>query len=1342
MALKAFYPFLMGLYIVLYITSPCTATNNTTQAPTSSTITVPATSPGASQPSPTVDTIEAILTNVTRLPLILKDEALKLLNDSVSQLSSWGTFTMSIVTPHLEKASNKAQMLHVMFNSGRNYEKLSSRLKSMNLSSIILGFGKKFSISWFDGLRVSPNGLGGTSGTLANRFLGSYYFLTERKGGVPVWPGLTDRMPEPTCEGSRTIRNLAFRSFNIEVSLEQREPIVTVAYLTSYLGISVQDCSATVENHGAMGQLTDVGGYIRSSVSNDSVLHPIIHITVDRNAILKTCVITLCSLREPPSSVGTAAKEVRPEKLVFEITPGATPSPTRKLLSSSLLQLKAPCNTGTKVITAVKYETNTHDQPTPGPYRTFCNGTKILKGFAPNDLGCFSVSRKVVKVQCPVTADDIKPENGDCSYTRSHEDCPKHHICISVKTPGRGMVKMSSEKDRAYEDCDRECSFALEGLEATLVCPNGEKHSIVSSEVETGCPMAEWGGLPRWICRMSFRPSVVYLLFAWWFLGYMLCKLGFNVLAAVLRLAAWVIRIVRLRADAMRGTCEECGTWVQSRLHWQRHENCRNGRCPYCRLSCSKAKLLLHVKECVQRKSGLQEDAEAVTIKLVPFILRAAVVAVSSMTRIMSKASWFLGLFVLFYICIHPVYSIKDTLVEEDLWEKEVDFVEFCNLNCIQGEDDCTCPPPLGMGPSNGRHLLSLFPDPKKLAELSSQGGHQIKAITKKRALDVTAPWGTVHVADAYKPSYSGKHISLSWTESSSSSDHVTLNGKSEAIVNLEAGTGLMWEISSPSSSERRRVFVSILDHTQIYNTRFLYATGDRTVDTWMQGRCTGDCPENCACTTHLCHYSKFDDFTNWRCNPSWCFSIGSGCACCALGLKETYRDWFVSKWELSYIESQVIACVETSPEDRICELVSAGSMIQLGPVSVQFSGVSGVSQKLPPEVAIFHKSPKQKMFDMAKKIRMVNGKTLCDIQSCTHGPVGDFQLYRVAPLFDNDHINLNSINGNGGLNSTNSWMSWSGVTSYYTCHPGHWPDCHSTGVVPHNTEAFQNLWDSGDVSVNYFLHSEKLMMGDNPTLNLKGRPSFGAGQLTALLEVQGLTLKSVKIKPEGLHVELSSCKGCYGCSTGFTCLVRVKINKPETFAVHLVSEDPDIIAPSISILARSEQANIQELRFFAAADKKTLCIKLAEEDGSTGTVRACVNLQLDGQKAVLLENRRTLHSTSDSNCTTGYLDCTSSNFLSFFGTIGSFFSHVFGRWWVGLLVALLVIAVVACLVLFGPSSLGVLIACCRARKGYKRLMQFDDIRDEWSQARKKVDEEKKKGRAVEELLGKLSKIK
>ncbi|AKC89350.1 glycoprotein precursor, partial [Burana virus] len=1270
-----------------------------------------------------------------------KSRVLNYVNNSVQQIKSWGTGMVSFVIPYKGKANNSGQMAILSVKVGQSYDQLKQKFGRFNTTGWFNLLGKKIVLSVAEGMQVMTDGLGGLLSDPTLRITGSTYIIRPRKGGVPLWNGLVERMPPPTCAGSKIVRNSGFRSFNVEAQLDKQEPLVVIAYSTAHLGLEVEDCWATVESHDYIALLADNTRFIRPNLDDDSLHYPIIHITVNKHHLSKVCRVTMCSIREPQGP-STVIQEAKIEKVVVEIHPTkAVRHPIRKLLSVSQDIVKEPCSTGTKVVSVVKLDTHTANNSNPGPYKSICNGTKIVNGFAPPELGCYSVSRKTVAVQCPTEEKLTTKEYGDCTFKRSSQNCNYGYLCITVSTPGRGTVKISSGEAKDHQDCNKECDFTIKGFEAVLTCPNGEKHQIISSEVETNCPLHTYGHLPIWVCRMSFRPVMVYTLLAWYFLGYAAWRLCFFVICTLLRLGSFLTRCTRVRMDKTRGLCECCGEWVPTKYHWQRHESCRNGRCPYCRAVCSTEKLKKHVKDCIERENRLREDEEAVTIKYIPSALRVTTIALSTVSKIGAKLMWLVGLFVIFYLCIHPVYAIKDTAVEEDLWAKEVDFVNHCSSDCVQGEEDCTCLVPAEPAVVT-RKLQSIFPDFEALKRLASHHQGALRPASKKRSIDVTAPWSTVYLQDAFAPSYSGKHISLSWTETSSSGEHITVNGKSEAILKLEAGTSFMWEITSPTSSEKRRVFLSILDHTQVYNTRFLYATGDRLIESWMHGRCTGSCPDKCSCDDHLCHHSEYDDFTNWRCNPTWCWNIGTGCACCALGIKQPFTDWFISKWELEYISSPVIACIETSPDDRICQEVSAGTVLQLESISVQFSDPTGIEKKLPKEVALVHKMPGLNIFDLSKKIKLVDGRTLCDIQSCTHGPAGDIQFYSISSLFDQDHINLNKLSKKTGLNKTNSWASWSGVTSYYTCHPGHWPDCHSTGVVMHNAEAFENLMNQEDLGESYFFHEEKMYVNRTPTLSIKGRPSFGAGQITALLDVQGMMLKATHVKPDGLTIDLSSCKGCFGCSQGFTCVVRVKITKPDTFTIHLLSKDPDIIVPSTSINAKSDSTTTHEMHFFSTASKSEVCVETEEVDSSGKRASSCCAAQLSEQKAVVLENRRTLHSTSDANCTTGYFTCVGSNLSSFFSSIGAFFRRYFGSIWAGIVTAVLLCGVVALAILFGPQIFSLCLICCRKRSGYRRLQQFESLRAEWTEARKSVEEEKKKNKAVEQYLAKLSKAK
>nr|UCJ02220.1 glycoprotein precursor [Tamdy virus]UCJ02223.1 glycoprotein precursor [Tamdy virus] len=1272
------------------------------------------------------------------------------INSTLDHVGSWG---MPVTTIGIRDLNNNWDLLTLFFYSGRSYEQLVQGLKKVKPSQkagekAIKAVYDTFSGLIRGGLRLTTDGLGYPAGQPNDRGTGSAYYLMSMHSGIPKWENAPSHVPAPTCMGTRTIRNQPFKSFNVEVQFDRTEPMVVIAYASAHLGIDIHNCAAVVEHHGNKALLLNTSSYIRTYTSNASLVYPIMHISIDQHNIYKTCIIKVCSIREDHTGNRGSPMVAKPELLTIELTGQQTHlarGGRRKLLSLTDTVLKERCGTGTKVISAIQYNIHTDSSSSPGPYKSICNGTKIYNGYAPPDLGCYSFSRKIAKVQCPTVASAVSKESGDCSYKMITEECPDKHMCVHVSTPGRGTVHIASKNFKGIEDCNRECTFNVPGPEATLTCPNGEKHALRNMHLHIDCPFHRYGNLPLWVCRMSFHPEYIYILISWYFLGYLLWRALLFAMCGLLSMLSRCVRKIRLMGDTTRGFCEMCTEWVASQYHWQRHENCRNGRCPYCLTTMSSDKLKTHPKQCLQRCSKLSEDEEAVTVKLIPFALRASIVFFCAMSKTISKTAWMLGLVVFFYLSIHPVSSLAETTSNVDLWEQEVEFVNFCDISCVQGEDDCTCP----ITNRVGRKLMGLFKDLQKVSEFlngtvtkTEKPRNRGTSRSRKRQVDVVAPWGTLHISDTYQPSYSGSHISLSWTESSSSDDHIILNGKSEAIIKLESGTGMMWEISSPKSHESRRVFVSILDFTQVYTTKYLYTTGDRTVGTWMNGRCTGDCPEKCSCKSSLCMFNKYDDFTNWRCNPTWCWSIGQGCACCALSIKAFFSDWLASKWELNYIETQVLACVETSPDDRICQQVAAGTTIQLGPISVQFSDPSGVENRLPKDVMVFHKTPKHDSFDLLDHMFMTDGRSVCDIQSCTHGPVGDFQVYDPTALFDHDHVNANSMGNGQGVGDSNAWMSWSGTNTYYTCHPGHWPDCHSTGVVQNNKEAFQNLYNTGNIGVNWYFHTDKLHMTKPPTFSLKGRPPYGAGQLTALLDVQGLVLKSIKVKPEGLHLDISGCTGCYACTVGFTCSIRVRITHPDQFGVHLMSLDPDVVVPSTTLMAQSDTTSSHELHFFSIVNKKNFCLRVREEDASKGIIRACSSLSLSAPKTTLLEHRITLHSTSNPNCTTGYFSCVASNINSFFSSLGGLLSRVFGSLWGGILSILAIGVVVLLLVFFGPSVFRYLLNCCRRGRGYRRVPEFDSIKKQWAEAQEQVRAEKKRSKAAEDLLIKLSKAK
>lgn len=1320
-------------------------TNNSTET---STETAPTTLPSpTSQPS----TLWVNLTDVTKLVIKMgKNVSLTIIDKASKNFANWGGRMTTILIPNSSKLKRDWDMLNLVFTSGVQYERARQEFKKLDTSKAWEWLTKNVEVALNTGIKLTLTGLGGFEQNLANNYTGSVYINTPKKPSVPKWPGFVENEYfNLQCTGERKVVNQAFKSFNIEVQYERQEPTIIVAYTTLFLGIETKGCKATAENHGQISMLSELGSYIPTEDEVNST-YPVVHVILNQHDLDSVCEITLCSIPEQHFRKPGEIKPFKAEKITFAFKPPMPPKgANRRLLSLDTGGLKGRCNTGTRIISAIKYQVHAVGHSKPGPYKAFCNGTHVANHLMGEEHGCYSVSRSIAKVQCPTDPLAVSNDSSSCTFSKVSDSCPKDKTCIEVHTQLRGPVKVTTDKEHLLEDCSGECSFTLRGKSAVIICPNGETHQFVSSVIDTKCPLAEYGRLPVWVCRMSFRPTAVYLLAAWYLLGYIIWRVVVFFLCLVVRLVTMCFKYIRIRNDPSRGVCEKCNQFVPSRYHWQRHENCNNGRCPYCRLSQSRDRLAIHVKDCVQKEKCTEEDNEAVAVKLIPTWIRVSLAAMNAFSSISAKVAWLVGIFVLMYLCVHPVSALKDTAPGQDIWSEEVKFVDFCDISCAQTETDCACDP---QEEGHKSRKLMLWEDPglfiKKLMEASNRTKQvQRKKLNRpehsmRRSVDVTAPWGSLHIGDAYSPSYSGSHISLTWNEVSATDDHVTINGKSQAVLKLEVGTGLMWEIKNEKSSEVRRVFISILDFTQQYSTRFMYATGDRIVGNWMHGRCKGDCPHNCDCNHKLCTYNSYQHFTNWRCNPTWCWEIGTGCVCCALSVTEYFHDWFVTKWELEYIDTPVIACLESSASDRICQVVSAGSVLQAGPISVQFSDPTGIEKKLPKTVLMFHKTPEQPIFDLARKVKMVDGKMGCKIQSCTHGPVGDVQYYNIEGLLDGDHINIKGDIRPEFENSTGVWISWAGTSTYYTCHTGHWPDCHSTGVVEHNAEAFRNAWNSGNASGDFFFHTEEIRVENGPpTLNLKARPNWGGGQIQVLLDVQGLTLKAKKVRPEGVKLELNHCEGCFGCSTGFTCVVRLSISSPDQFSMHLVSADTDIIAPSSSIIARSDRVESIESRFFASHEVKEMCLEVKETLEDDVPVRTCVSLNLRPQEEVLLENRVTLHSTSNATCGDSYWYCLTSNISSFWLSFGDMVRRIFGGLVGGLIFIVIVGLIIFLSVFFGPGIFRFLISCFLKRRAGYQAVPFEEIREEYRRAREEVEEEKKKGKHAAALLTKFSKL-
>nr|YP_010840002.1 glycoprotein precursor [Meram virus]QNH88012.1 glycoprotein precursor [Meram virus] len=630
------------------------------------------------------------------------------------------------------------------------------------------------------------------------------------------------------------------------------------------------------------------------------------------------------------------------------------------------------------------------------------------------------------------------------------------------------------------------------------------------------------------------------------------------------------------------------------------------------------------------------------------------------------------------------------------IWEEEEDLVIACNQECYVTEEECGC----AVETSASRKLLFF-------KSMNSAASKMISSHRLLTGVSIDAPWGALHVESTYKPRLASSNIELSWNSIDEQGDKIILSGKSTAILKLEEKTGLVWSLGAEQASEQKKLLVSIMDYTQHYAATFQYITGDRTVSEWPKATCTGDCPDRCGCTTSTCLHKSWPHSRNWRCNPTWCWGIGTGCTCCGIDVERPFNKFFAAKWSLEYIRTDALVCVEMTDQERHCDIVQAGTQFTVGAVSVMLSDPQNIQRKLPEEIMTIQRLERNNIIDIMHVTSVISAKNACKLQSCSHGSPGDMQILHTDSLIKDNMAGKFSLADINPL-TNNTWMSWEGCDLDYFCTVGSWPSCTYTGINSENTDSFENLLSTEqDYTELYHFHSKRISsQGATLQLDLKARPNEGGGEITALINVRNLELHSKKTVLKGLKFIGLTCTGCYSCSSGISCTASVKLEKPDEFTVHLRSISPETVVSESSIIARRvESAMPSKFRAFSAISVDQICLEIVEKslckDCSSEDVKRCTKVELSPPKDILLEHKGTIVKHLNTTCTSG-LQCWMTSTNEFFLGAGSFFSNYFGSWVAGLLLTLLPIVLLLVFFCYGDKLLKC-FRCCRCLRGLRR---------------------------------------
>nr|AMT75384.1 glycoprotein precursor [Bandia virus] len=1128
---------------------------------------------------------------------------------------------------------------------------------------------------------------------------------------------------QSTCKGPDLELELSELNFeNIKISSTSDMPVLIIAYMTGGMGFSYEN----LRLHVQWGTCISLHPYNPSSCLfpiRQGIYYPVEHIVIEKKWIQSNSTLTLCGLRKTRQTTmkGVWGMETFRVKIILK---RENPRKTRKLLAIEERVHKDWCVSRGMMSKYTKYMLSTAERSVPGPYLGFCNGTKFTTLPMGKEQGCYKVGKMEVHYQCSPRSSAFHaiPE---CNITEA-EHCGHNSICIFLSLNGQGHISYSTEAgEKGVQFCNPDCMFSVRKEmynDIIVTCPSGKQHRLTINSVDFDCPMRSWlGDKSLYICRMTHRPRLFYAILLWCLFGYMAMRIAIGLTWRGLLTCCKLISCFRNRLDRGRGYCECCKDWVNSSEEWQRHDLCLVSKCPYCAKKLSTTDLPKHAqKDCLEREKVLDGDRAIIMARRTPRVFLKFSAFLNDCTINISRLSWSMILLTMILLLIRPVYSLETVLPVQGIWEEEIKEVQYCTSSCIQEEDGCTCPsePADETQAFTLRRPLSFHSEgtEKEIAKLVSSPKKIMKSI------DVEAPWGTVHVPEAYSPPRSMKHISLSWESSRHLGNKIIVSGKSTAVMKLDPKSSISWVMTDTEASEERILTVSILDYTQVYASRLEYITGDRKVLMWSEGSCTGYCPSKCGCQRKTCQVQEWYHVRNWRCNPTWCLGVGTGCNCCAADVVELYSDWLVSVWNAEHQRTPVIACVEFDHENRVCEVVEAGVEISLGPVSISFSDPYGEEKKMAGRIALFHKKPDTvSHIDLLHNYGLTSAREICSVQSCTHGSAGDYQV------FDSDVLVMDDVTSTNMFkkyrNDTAVWMAWEGVSMSYYCNPGDWSTCVGQNLVEKNSEAFQNMYElESNYSSSFFFHSTRVRgLDDTLSLDLKGRPLSSGGNINIFVTVQGLELASKKVVLEGLRLRLTDCTGCFGCTEGASCGIVLGMTAPPEFMLHLKSRSEGVIIPDTSFSVKAETDTVSKIKIFSVLNTAEVCLEILEAkycpSCTKEAVMSCIKAQLEAPKSVVLEHRGTLFAKSNASCGASTIGCWAASLSSIGAGMKSLFTGVFGSVLKGLLMTLFPVLAIGCFVMFGDKIFLLLKLCKKGRAmakykdyGYKKLGDFDSV--------------------------------
>lgn len=286
----------------------------------------------------------------------------------------------------------------------------------------------------------------------------------------------------------------------------------------------------------------------------------------------------------------------------------------------------------------------------------------------------------------------------------------------------------------------------------------------------------------------------------------------------------------------------------------------------------------------------------------------------------------------------------------------------------------------------------------------------------------IQTSWGIVKIDSLTSPISNFRNIDTTWATSRKEKGKVIVKGTVIGKLKLSDYTGMSWTITSEEASEQKTISMYIVEAAQTYNLKLKYYTASRKLSKWYRGTCTGNCPKECACSSSTCKYKKWDYDRGWGCNPTWCWSISSGCSCCAADVVSGPRKWIVGVFQVEYKETQIVFCLNEGHDQVSCHVTNDNEKLSINNYKITISKAYAQDNKLPKTIALvwFNDIDNKDFIQIKHPTYIWDDPRICD-EGCNHGDIGDYKAYDLITASGIDSFKtLQMAERNDAINSAN----------------------------------------------------------------------------------------------------------------------------------------------------------------------------------------------------------------------------------------------------------------------------------------------------------------------------------